>query len=162
MFCTSCPPTIWATSVEIAQNCRRTKCTEHVSMEIRPSKRLELYIFQTIGGVWNGHFPESHQFFRGRNWLENACNSAERSMPNMTGQPGCQTMEMHMNEVRRRTLFAPRSPPCFVLFWIGVETEGLLDYQGREGIISIAQWNLRPGIFGVAKSDSHQISGSEF
>ena len=33
-------------SVEIAQNRRRTKCTEHASKKIRPSKRLELYIFQ--------------------------------------------------------------------------------------------------------------------
>ena len=32
---------------------------------------------------------------------------------------------------------------------IGVETEGLLDYQGRAGIISIAQWNLCPVIVGV-------------
>ena len=33
-------------SVETSQNCRRTKYTEHVSKKIRPSKRLELYIFQ--------------------------------------------------------------------------------------------------------------------
>ena len=39
--------------------------------------------------------------------------------------------------------------PCFVLCLIGVETEGLLDYQGRAGIISIVRWNLRPVIFGV-------------
>ena len=32
---------------------------------------------------------------------------------------------------------------------VGVETEGLLDYQGRAGIISIVQWNLRPVIFGA-------------
>ena len=31
-------------------NRRRTKCTEHVSKEIRPSKRLEFYILQTFGG----------------------------------------------------------------------------------------------------------------
>ena len=30
-------------------NCRWTKCTEHVSQKIRPSKRLELYIFQRKG-----------------------------------------------------------------------------------------------------------------
>ena len=30
-----------------------------------------------------------------------------------------------------------------------VEAEGLLDYQGRAGIISIVQWNLRPVVFGV-------------
>ena len=36
-------------SVEIAQNRRRTKCTEHTSKKIRPSQRLELYIFQSGG-----------------------------------------------------------------------------------------------------------------
>ena len=44
-------------------------------------------------------------------------------------------------------------PPCVPLFSTllrkGVETEGLLDYQGRAGIIPIVQWNLRPVIFGV-------------
>ena len=35
-------------SVEIAQNRRRTKCTERASKKIRPSKRLELYIFQKV------------------------------------------------------------------------------------------------------------------
>ena len=39
--------------------------------------------------------------------------------------------------------------PCFVLCLIGVETEGLLDYQRRAGIMSIVRWNLRPFIFGV-------------
>ena len=38
---------------------------------------------------------------------------------------------------------------CCVLCLIEVETEGLLDYQGRAGIISIVRWNLRPVIFGV-------------
>ena len=31
------------------------------------------------------------------------------------------------------------------------ETEGLLDYEGRAGIISIVRWNLRPVIFGVER-----------
>ena len=35
-------------SVEIAQSCRRTKYTEHASKKIRPSKRLELYIFLMV------------------------------------------------------------------------------------------------------------------
>ena len=42
--------------------------------------------------------------------------------------------------------------PCVSLFCTSfnrVETEGLLDYQGRAGIISIVRWNLRPVIFGV-------------
>ena len=33
-------------SAEVARNRRRTTCTEHASKKIRPSKTLELYIFQ--------------------------------------------------------------------------------------------------------------------
>ena len=32
---------------------------------------------------------------------------------------------------------------------IGVETEGLVDYQGKVEIHPIVRWNLRPVIFGV-------------
>ena len=53
-----------------------------------------------------------------------------------------------MEEVPRRTSLAPLASPCFVLCLLRVETEGLLDYQGRAGIISIVRWNLRPVIFG--------------
>ena len=49
----------------------------------------------------------------------------------------------------RRTSLVPLAFPCFVLCPAGVETEGLLDYQVRAGIISIVRWNLRPVIFGV-------------
>ena len=38
-------------SVAIAQNRQRARCTEHASNKIRPSKRLELYIFQSNAGV---------------------------------------------------------------------------------------------------------------
>ena len=38
-----------------------------------------------------------------------------------------------MEEVPRRTSLVPLAFPCFVLRLIGVETEGLLDYQGRAG-----------------------------
>ena len=38
-----------------------------------------------------------------------------------------------MDEVPRRTSLAPLAFPCFVLCLIGVETEGLLDYQGLGG-----------------------------
>ena len=48
----------------------------------------------------------------------------------------------------RRTSLAPLAP-CFVLCWKGVETEGLVDYKGRGGIMSIVRWNLRLVIFGV-------------
>ena len=54
-----------------------------------------------------------------------------------------------MDEAPRRTSLVPLAFPCSVLCLLGVETEGLLDYQGRAGIISIVQWSLRPVIFGV-------------
>ena len=57
-----------------------------------------------------------------------------------------------MEEVPRRTSLAPLASPCFVLRLIRVETEGLLAYQGRAGIISIVRWNLRPVIFGAELS----------
>ena len=38
-----------------------------------------------------------------------------------------------MEEVPRRTSLVPLALPCFVLCLIGVETEGLLEYQGRAG-----------------------------
>ena len=47
---------------------------------------------------------------------------------------------------------APRVPLFCTLCLIGVETEGLLDYQGRAEIISLVWWNLRPVIFGVEKN----------
>ena len=56
-----------------------------------------------------------------------------------------------LEEVPGRTSLAPLVSPCFVLCLIGVETEGLLDYQGRAGIIPIVRWNLRPVIFGVER-----------
>ena len=49
-----------------------------------------------------------------------------------------------MEEVPHRTSLVPLSFPCSVLCLVRVETEGLLDYQGRAGIISIVRWNLRP------------------
>ena len=41
----------WAISTESQRSCPnrlRTRCTEHTRQKIRPSKRLELYIFQSI------------------------------------------------------------------------------------------------------------------
>ena len=48
------------------------------------------------------------------------------------------------SEFTRRTAIA-----SLASLRIGVEAEGLLDYQGRAGIISIVRWNVRPVIFGV-------------
>ena len=36
-----------------------------------------------------------------------------------------------------------------MLILIGLEAKGLLEFQGRRGIISVVRWNLRPVIFGV-------------
>ena len=58
-----------------------------------------------------------------------------------------------MEEVPRRTSLVPLAFPCFVLCLIGLETEGLLGYQGRAGIISIGRWNLRPVILNVDNSN---------
>ena len=58
-----------------------------------------------------------------------------------------------MEEVPCRTSLAPLASPLVLYISdypvIGLETEGLLDYQGRAGIISIVRWNLRLVIFGV-------------
>ena len=70
------------------------------------------------------------------------------SMSNMTGRPGYRTMEMNGGS----STPYPACTPCVPLFVhciIRVEAEGLLDYHGRAGIISIVLWNLRPVIFGV-------------
>ena len=75
-----------------------------------------------------------------------------RSGTDMTGRLGDQTMEMNGEEVPSlpyRTSRAPLAPPCFLLVLIGLETKGLLDFQGRRGIASVVQWNLCPVIFGV-------------
>ena len=39
--------------------------------------------------------------------------------------------------------------PVFLLVLIGLEAKGLLDFQGRRGITSVVQCNLRPVMFGV-------------
>ena len=51
MLCTFCPPAIWTTSLGLCGNRPESsadKCTEHASKKIRPSKRLELCIFQSF------------------------------------------------------------------------------------------------------------------
>ena len=47
------------------------------------------------------------------------------------------------------TSLTPLASPFFLLSLIGLETEGLLDYKGRAGVISILQWNLRLLVFAV-------------
>ena len=64
-----------------------------------------------------------------------------------------------MEEVPGRTSLLPLAFPHFVHCLIRVEAEGLLDCQGRAGIISIVRWNLRPVIFGV-ENGPNTVSGS--
>ena len=73
-----------------------------------------------------------------------------KSMPDMTGRPGCRTMEMFGRSAASYLARTPRIP-LFVLIFIGLETKNVLDYQGRTGSTSIVQWTLRPVIFGVDK-----------
>ena len=63
-----------------------------------------------------------------------------------SGRPGYLTLTMEMNGGSSAPHLA--CTPCVPLFvhcLVRVEAEGLLDYQGRAGIISIVRWNLRPG-----------------
>ena len=66
-----------------------------------------------------------------------------------------------MEEVPCRTSLAPLASPCFVLvfFFIGVEREGLLNYEGRAGIMSIVRWNLRPVIFSSKNKRGRERKG---
>ena len=58
--------------------------------------------------------------------------------------------------------YLARTPsiPLFCTLFVGVEAEGLLDYQGRAGITSIVRWSLRPVIFCVDRgfADCPQFS----
>ena len=85
-----------------------TKCPTRVSMEVPTKLSTKAVSF---------HMSCFHMF----------C-----SLPNMTGRPGYRTMEM-MEEVPRRTSLVPLAFPRFLYCLIGVETEGLLDFQGRAG-----------------------------
>ena len=65
-----------------------------------------------------------------------------------------------MEEVPRRTSLAPLAFPCFLLCLVllRLETEGLLDYEGRaREIISIVRSNLRPVIFGADERFSENV-----
>ena len=44
----------------------------------------------------------------------------------------------------------PLRPLSYGTCLVGVETEGLLDFQGRAGIISIVLWNLCP-VYSVSR-----------
>ena len=73
-------------------------------------------------------------------------------MPNLTGRPGCRTVEMNAGS-SVPYLSRTSCVHFLVLCLKGLETEGLLDYQGRAGIISIVRWNLCPVMLGVDMSE---------
>ena len=75
----------------------------------------------------------------------------------MTGRPGYWTMEMKGGSSAPHLACTP-CVPLFVHCLIRVEREGLLDYQGRAGIISIVRWNLRP-VFGVEDDRRNEERG---
>ena len=88
-----------------------------------------------------------------QNCLDNCFSgfqSLQNSMPNMTGRPGYWTREMNGGSSAPHLACTP-CVPLFVHCLTRVEAEGLLDYQGRAGIISTVRWDLRPVIFGVEK-----------
>ena len=51
---------------------------------------------------------------------------------------------MEMNG-RRTVSYLVRTPPVpfFILNLMGLEAKGCIDFQGRRGITSVVQWNLR-------------------
>ena len=103
--------------------------------------------FLTLCGYWLGPLGDSPGDSLGDSCL--TCWAGKGlSMPNMTGRPGHWTMEMDGGSSAPYLACTP-CVPLFVHCLIRVETEGLLDYQGRAGIISIVRRNLRPVIFGV-------------
>ena len=67
-------------------------------------------------------------------------------MHNMTGRPASRTMERNGRSSASCLARTPCVPLFCTLFYIGLETEGLLDYQHWAEIISILWWNLRPVI----------------
>ena len=77
------------------------------------------------------------------------------SMPNLTGRPGCWTMDMSGGS---SASYLARTPcvPLFCTSLNGMETEGMLGYQARAGIMSILGWKPRPVIFGVPPHCSEQ------
>ena len=80
-------------------------------------------------------------------------------MPDMTGRPGCRTMEMFGGSTASYLARTPRIP-LFVFIFIGLETKNVLDYQGRAGSTSIVQWTLRPVIFGVEVNPQYDVAAA--
>ena len=80
------------------------------------------------------------------------------NVTNVTGRPGDRTTEMNGGSTASYLARTPRVP-LFMLIFIGLETKGLLDFQGRHGIASAVWWNLRPVIFGADFHNAEIICG---
>ena len=78
------------------------------------------------------------------------------SMPNMTGRPGCRTMATNGGSSASYLARTPCVPLYCTLFNRGGKRRAFR-VPGREGNISIAQWNLHPVIFGVESSRSWSV-----
>ena len=61
-------------------------------------------------------------------------------------------MEMNGGSSASHLARTPYVPLFCASLLLRMETEGVLDYEGRPGIMSIVRWNLRPVIFGVDES----------
>ena len=70
-------------------------------------------------------------------------------VPNMTGRPGCQTMEMNGGSSVRYLARTPCVPLFSTLFNRGGNRRAFRLPGAGRGIIAIVRWNLRPVIFGV-------------
>ena len=95
-------------------------------LRAKPSSMRKCCTPKTPGARRTGYFggdPESHLLVTFELLF---------SMLNMTGRPGHRTMEMNGGS---SAPYLVRTPcvPLFVLCFMGVETEGLLDYQGGWG-----------------------------
>ena len=82
-------------------------------------------------------------------WVGFCCSAPQSGRRRRGGEEG------HTQERTRECWSArviPRAQPfrpLIVLVLIGLETKGLLDFQGRRGLTSAVRWNLRPVIFDV-------------
>ena len=91
----------------------RTKCTEHVSKKIRPSKRLELYIFQNkILGRFvelraQSQFPEDGGKGTSANILWNFGTWCVRSLAHALAQTKLLVLQAQNPEVVRESLTTP-------------------------------------------------------
>ena len=71
-------------------------------------------------------------------------------------------MEMKRGSASAYLARAPLASLCFVYFIIGLEAKGLLDFQGRRGVTSVARRDLCPVMFGVEMCQLQVIIAAAF